>query len=428
MIRQTLPLILLALLAGCGHSSSSGSSSSSASAVAATTSTSTGPVTTSVVIPANFERVGFETLDVGAGSLVQVASETHVGTDADWTFFWPSHSQAALPPTVDFANESVVGTFLGRIGGGSHFTRVINVSRDTNSDDLHSVVREFRLGPWKPNTRILTSPFHLVRCETAVSGQGTLTVDRQTLLDFETIAAGSDSAIGAGDPTYTGGLEVFRDGAAFSAFYAQLRPSVRPPPVDFQREMVVAVLGPYIARFGNTVETLRLVHDAKSDEIRVISRVNPYRGGAAPPPATETPFQILRVTQASGPIRAELTNSVTQTPLASGTSTVYRGVGEALVIRDSASFASYWLRNIGGTAPAVDFTLNQVLIAFEPAANRTVVNVARSISLEDDELSVTVNTQLRFGAPTTGSPYSIVTTPRTFGPVTFETVDTTPRP
>jgi hypothetical protein len=428
MIRRSLPLILLALLAGCGHSSSSRASSSTASAVAATTSTSTGPVTTAAVIPANFQPVGFETLDVGSGSLVQVADEAHIGTDADWTFFWPSHSQAALPPSVDFTSESVVGTFLGQIGGGSHFTRVINVDRDTNSDDLHAVVREFRLGAWKPNTRILTSPYHLVRCATAVSGQGALTVDRQTLLDFETIAAGSDSAIGAGDPTYTGGLEVFRDGAAFNAFFAQVRPSVRPPAVDFQREMVVAVLGPYIARYGNSVETLRLVHDAKSDEIRVISRVNPYRGGAAPPPATETPFQIMRVTLASGTIRTELTNSVTQTPLASGTSTVYRGVGEALVIRDSATFATYWVRNIGGAAPAVDFAVNQVLIAFEPAANRTVVDVARSVSLEDDELSVTVNTQLRFGAPTTGSAYSIVTTPRTFGPVSFETVDTTPRP
>ncbi len=426
MVRSILPLVLCAVVAGCGQHSSS--RSSSATAVAATTSTSTGPVTTAAVIPANLELVGFETLDVGAGSLVQVAAETHIGTDADWSFFWPSHSQVAVAPSVDFTSESVVGTFMGQIGGGSHFTRVINVSRDTTSDDLHAVVREFRLGPWKPNTRILTSPFHLVRCATAVSGQGTLTVDRQTLLDFETLVAGSDSALGAGDPAYTGGLDVFRDAAAFSAFFAQIRPSVRPPAVNFQREMVVAVLGPYIARYGNSVETLRLGHDAKSDEIRVISRVNPYRGGAAPPPATETPFQILRVTLASGPVRVEQTSRVTQSPLASGTSTVYRGVGETLVVRDAATFASYWGRNIGGAAPAVDFSLHQVLIAFEPAANRTVVNVAKSVSLEDDELSVTVHTQLRFGAPTTGSPYSIVTTPRTFGPVTFETVDTTPAP
>lgn len=419
---RSLSLVLCALAVGCGQGSPS--SRTAASTIASSTSSS-GPS-----LPANLVPVSFETLDVGDGSprgYAQGAHEIHVGTDPDWAFFWPSHSQAILP-SVDFSRESVVGTFLGQIGGGSHFTRVINVSRDTNSDDLHAVVREFRLGPWKINTKNLTSPFHLVRCASAVSGQGALTVDRQTLLDFEPLVSGSDSALGAGNPAYTGGLSVFRDAASFSAFFAQVRPSARPPAVDFQREMVVAVLGPYVGSYGNSVQTLRLVHDAKSDEIRVISRVNPYRGGAAPPPATETPFQILRVTQASGTIRAEQTTSVTQTPLASGTSTLYTGGAETLVVRDAATFTSLWAARVGGAAPLVDFAVDQVLIAFEPAANRTVVSVARSVMLEDDELSVTVNTQVRFGAATTGSPYSMVTTPRSFGPVTFETVDTTPRP
>ena len=39
-----------------------------------------------------------------------------------------------------------------------------------------------------------------------------------------------------------------------------------------------------------------------SDEVRIVFRVNPYRGGAAPPPVTETPFQILRVSNPACPL------------------------------------------------------------------------------------------------------------------------------
>lgn len=198
------------------------------------------------------------------------------------------------------------------------------------------------------------------------------------------------------------------------------------PVVDFQQAMVVAVLGPYVGSFGNSVETLRILHDARSDELRVISRVNGYRGGAAPPPATETPFQLLRVVRASGPIRAERQAPVALTALAQGRTALYAGPAEALVVRDAATFATLWANRIGGAAPAVDFTQDQVLIAFESAATGATVSVARSALLEDGELSVTVNAALLFGG--SGAGYSAVTTPRTFGPVAFETIDTTPRP
>jgi hypothetical protein len=431
MIHRPLALALCLLAAGCGTNSSS---SKSASTVGASTSAgSTTPVSTTSTttpLPANFQLVGFETLDVGNDSprgVAQGAHEVHVGTDADWAFFWPSHSQAQLP-VVDFTQESVVGTFMGQMTSGVHNTRVINVSRDANSDDLHALVREFRMGAWRPQPSVLSSPFHLVRCASAVSGQGTLAVDRQANLDFEVLSAGSDSALGAGDPTYTGGLHVMRDAAALSTLYAQVLPGTRPPGIDFQTQMVVAVLGPYIPRFGNTVETLRLVHDPKTDEIRVISRVNPYRGGAAPPPATETPYQFLRVSIASGAIRPEQTTSVTQTPLASGESTLYAGGADTQIVRDAATFVALWAARIGTTPPQVDFAVDQVLIAFQPAASNTIVSVASSELLEDDELSVRVTTQLVFTLPIQSAAYSMVTTPRTFGPVSFETVDVTPRP
>ncbi|MDC3378929.1 hypothetical protein OAX78_01435 [Planctomycetota bacterium] len=246
MVRRLVPVILCVLAAAC---SNSGSSSKTASTVAPATSAATGstaatttgsitPITTSsttpvttAALPAVLQPVSFATLDEGAGSprgFAQGAHETHVATDPEWASFWPTHSNTRLP-RVDFSSDCVVGTFMGQMSGGSHTTQIVGVSRDTNSDDLHATVREFRLGAWKPNTRNLTSPFHLVTCDTAVSGQGTVTVDRQHLLDFETLAAGSDSALGANDPAYTGGLHVFRSGADFAVFYATVRPGVRPP-------------------------------------------------------------------------------------------------------------------------------------------------------------------------------------------------------
>jgi hypothetical protein len=437
MSRHTLSLLVCALAAGCSGGSRSGGATTAApvtsgSATAASTSswsfTNASPAPTP--LPPSFQLVGSDTLEAGSSSPRGVAQgdhEVHVATDTDWASFWPTHSGAVLP-AVDFSQESVVGAFLGQISGTENWTRVIHVARDLNSDDLRARVRSFRRGPWRPVVRVLTSPFHLVRVDSAVSGQGALLVDRQTQLDFEVIAAGPNSALGAGDPTYPGGLRVIRDGADFNAFFAQIQPGVRPPAVDFQREMVVAVLGPYIARFGNSVQTLRLVHDANSDVIRVLSRVNPYRGGAAPPPATETPFQVLRVSLATGSIRAESTTPWTQTPLASGWSPRYRGAADTRLVRDAATFAGLWSARIGGATPFVDFSVDQVLMAFEAPGSGRTVSVARSVMLEDEELAVTVNARGGIGAVLPEAAYSVVTTPRTYGPVGFETIDTTPRP
>jgi hypothetical protein len=425
------------LLVGCGGSRSSRTlpSSTASGATPSTSTSTTAPTTTSTPPPppppvANFQRVGWETVDVGSDSargFSQGAHEDHVATAADWPFFWMTHSSATLP-AIDFTSQSVVGTFMGQIGGGSHTTRIVNVWHDVNGDDLRALVREFRLAAWKPNTRNLTSPFHIVRCDAAVSGQGTLHVDRQTLLDFEVLTAGSDSAIGANDPTYQGGLQVFRDAASFGAFYALHQPNARPPGIDFQREMVVAVLGGYYGQFGNTVETLRLLHDPATDEIRVVSRVNPYRGGAAPPPATETPFQLLRVTPASGSIRPETRARASQTPLAAGTTRLYTGPSDTQVIRDAAAFSALWTARVGGPAPIVDFATDQVVAVFEPEVTRKRVSIPTVEVWEDDETYVVVNTTVLFGPPSTGAPYELVTTPRTDGPVQFEVIDTTPRP
>lgn len=436
-LRPASFLVLSALLiAGCGSSSPSGqpaastvaSSTSASTTTIATTTSST--VVTTPPLPAAFQAVAFETLDEGQGSprgFAQGAHEVQVATDPDWTLFWPTHNTSTRPPVIDFSQETVVGSFMAQIGGQSHFTRVIGVERDANSEDLRATVREFRLGAWKPNTRILTAPYHLVRCAVAVDGTGSLSVERQTQLDYETLLSGSDSALGANDPAYTGGLHVFRDATAFGSFFVQVRPGQRPPAFDFTNEMIVAVMGPRIPRFGNTVETRRLIHDPSTDEIRVIYRVNPYTGGAAPPRAIETPYQFLRVTRSTGTIRAEVATQVTQSAPQTGLGRSFAGTRiETHAIRSAARWASLWSSYVGGTAPTIDFSKDQVLFVIAPAASTSSVSVARSTLLEDDELAVTIHTQL---AGATRDPrFEFVTVPRSEGPIGFETVDVTPRP
>ncbi|MGE0706929.1 MAG: hypothetical protein AB7N76_02940 [Planctomycetota bacterium] len=441
MKQRTLTLTLCLLVAGCGGSSgprgaaSSAAPATSATATGTTSATAAAPPSTAPVpsaapaLPANFQPVTFQTLEQGDGSLRGSlgAHEVQVGTDAEWAAFWPTHSQGRQP-SVDFSREAVVGTFMGQLGGQSHFTRILGVERDANGDDLRVLVREFRLAPWKPNTRILTAPFQLVRCDTRVSGTGALGVRRQALLDFEPLLAGPDAALGANDPTYKGGLRVARDAAELSALYAQIVPNVRPPGVDFSNSMVVAILGPYVPSFGNSVEALRIVADPAQNELRVLSRVNPYRGGAAPPPATETPYLFLRVARAGGTIRAERSASATLTPRSAGVTTLYTGPGEDLLVRDAASFQALWAAQIGGAAPRVDFSQDQVLVALRPAnTGITTLEVERAALLEDDELSVVVATQ-SFGRPAPGGRYAVATTLRTHGAARWETVDRTPPP
>lgn len=435
-LRPASLLVLSALLiAGCGSSSSSQptastvASSTSASTTSVATTTS-GTTVTTPPLPAAFQTVAFETLEEGQGSprgFAQGAHEVQVATDADWTLFWPTHNTSTRPPRIDFSQETVIGSFMAQLGGQSHFTQVIGVERDTNSEDLRATVREFRLGAWKPNTRILTAPYHLVRCATAVDGTGTLSVERQTQLDYETFFSGSDSALGANDPAYTGGLHVLRDATAFATFLAQVRPGQRPPAFDFTNEMIVAVMGPRIPSFGNSVETRRLIHDLRTDQIRVIYRVNPYSGGAAPPRAIETPYQFLRVTRATGTIRAEVAAPVTQSAPQAGLGRLFTGTQiETRAIRSATAFATLWSSYVGGTPPTVDFSKDQVLFVIAPAGSSSSVTVARTTLLEDDELAVTIHTQLT--GPTRDPRFEFVTVPRSEGPIGFETIDVTPRP
>ena len=99
-----------------------------------------------------------------------------------------------------------------------------------------------------------------------------------------------------------------------------------------------------------------------------------------------------------------------------------------MLIRDGAAFSALWGARIGGNTPRIDFTRYQVVVAFEAASSGKTVSVAKVTGLEDDELAVTIHTRLSFAGGSGAAPYSLVTVPLTTGPVSFETIDVTPRP
>jgi hypothetical protein len=395
------------------------------------------PVTTST--PAYtpvFAAVDFSPLDRGAGTPTTTAYGAYeeLFTDATAFYaFWTAHTPALTMPIIDFSKECVLGAFLGFMSGGSHTTEVIAVEGEAQGQGVRAVIREFRLAPWKPNTKQLTSPFHVVRCATTVAAGAPVLVRRQHLLDFEKIESGSLSAIGANDPTYQGELVLIDNKTDLADFYARHNPGGGIPIVDFADSLVVAVLGGFQGSFGHSVETRRVLFDEQTGEMRVLSRVNGYRGGAAPPPVTESPYQILRVARvAATSIRSEQATRLLTAGLALGQQCQYAGAAENLVIRDAATFAALWSARIGGPLPTVDFQHEQVVAVFsgQHSSGGFGISVSTVQQFEDGELDIRVSTMMPFGNSTTvmTSPFQMVTMPRTYGPCAFEVIDDTPRP
>ncbi len=76
--------------------------------------------------------------------------------------------------------------------------------------------------------------------------------------------------------------------------------SVAPPPVDFSAEMIVAVFAGGRSTSGYEVEITEVV--AIDGELRVTYRERRPPGGAIVLPALTSPFHIIRLPRAEGPV------------------------------------------------------------------------------------------------------------------------------
>lgn len=375
----------------------------------------------------------FGTIAQGDTSGVTSPRDELVTDPTAWDRLWNLHTNYGSPaPRMAWATHAVVATFAGTKPTKGYSTEVVRIERDINSGDVHATVREFALGDWHRPVAIPSQPYHMVGVPRPPAG-ARLHVHRQQGLDFTTIQEGSQSLIGMNDPTYKGDLFVFRTARDFASFWA-LHSTDPLPQVNFASEMVVAVLAGFRPSFGNSVETRRLVYDQDGDEIRIDFVVHPYAGGAAPPPATETPFQILRVARtASGQVREEIRVTLPQNDVADGAQATYTN-RDVLVVRDQATYDSYVASFLGGAVPVSrpDFAKEQVIFAFLGTMSSTAwtVAVARVDLLETGELDIEVHYAAPFGRPmaTPTSPFQVVRVPRTTGLFSARFVDVTPRP
>jgi hypothetical protein len=378
----------------------------------------------------------FRTIVRGESSIIATESAAIATTAPQWDLLWQSHAGPSAPPAVGFPLEAAVGVFAGPARGPEALYEVVRIDRDTVTGDLRATARLFEKGAWRAATTA-AAPYHLVATPApAGAARPAVRVEKELRLDFETLDSGAHSAIGAADPQYRGELLLIEDAPALASFWALHEPGARPPQVDFSSEMVVAVLAGFIPRFGNTVETRRIVCDPAAQELRVDHVVHPYRGGARPPQVDETPFQILRVARAPARlVRAELRAPLPVSSTASSDQSLYTGTLDLRVARDQASFDALVAARLGAggyTGKTPDFSREQAIFAFsgQRTSGGHMITVARAEVLEKGELEVLVHTQMPFGPATTvmTSPFEIAVIPLTHGPVAFRVDDITPRP
>ena len=100
-------------------------------------------------------------------------------------------------------------------------------------------------------------------------------------------------------------------------------------------------------------------------------------------------------------------------------------VATAIVVRDQATLGTIVGTLLpAGTAPVIDFSKEQAIVALGGAAQVTI-EVAGVDLLEAGEIEVAVHTVLAGSAT---SPFQVVAVPLTFGPAQVTVVDATPHP
>ncbi|GIW71921.1 MAG: hypothetical protein KatS3mg102_1463 [Planctomycetota bacterium] len=383
--------------------------------------------------PAALGGLDFASIAQGEQSGITSPREELITDPIAFDAVWNQHTNNTSPaPRFNFHDYAIVGIFLGARPSPGYAVEVVRVALDAARTELHVTVREFAPGSWRRRVAVPTAPFDIVSIPRPPAG-AKLVVHHQRRLDFEVLHEGAHSNIGAGDPAYQGELLAFGDLLSFDAFW-QRHTSDPIPAVDFSQEMVVAVLGGYFPDAGHRVATHRLIDDPQRGVVRVDYAIERQVGGAPPPQQSETPFQILRVSRAWRPVRAEQRVDLSIEELDSGQQAAYQGAQPAVeVVRDAQGYDALYAGYIG-TPPLqpLDPATQQAVFAMlgvQPSGGYSI-RLARAQLLEDGELELWIETSRPTGpaASVLTSPYQVARLARTWGPVSFQLVDVTPRP
>ena len=112
------------------------------------------------IAPMSAQTPSFTTIAKGDASGLQEAKQVTIRTAAEWKALWKDHAPTEKMPAVDFANNMVVGIFLGSRPSAGHAVEIVNV----RTEDKDVVVEYVQKQPGRGTmaAQILTEPFHLV--------------------------------------------------------------------------------------------------------------------------------------------------------------------------------------------------------------------------------------------------------------------------
>jgi PrcB C-terminal len=115
-------------------------------------------------------KVNFRTIARGANSGYPTASQMVIDNPEEWADVWQQHTSDFIPPPpipdVDFADDQVVGVFMGEKRTGGYSVEILSVqTKSSEQKDLASLVITVAYHQPKPGDivpEVITHPYHII--------------------------------------------------------------------------------------------------------------------------------------------------------------------------------------------------------------------------------------------------------------------------
>lgn len=188
-------------------------------------------------LPKSGEAVSFQTVLQSAFSGVKERRQVVVKDATAWAALWAEHSRNTPTPQplpdVDFSKKMVLGVFIGDFSNGCMSASVVRTGARDGKLVVEYEERDFTAVAIC--VAAVTQPMHLVTVDKIDAPVEFVKVNTQ-LVDFRTL--GQDTRTQITTPRKL----VIRDSAAWEQLWKEAAGSdVKPPAVDFSKEMVIGV-------------------------------------------------------------------------------------------------------------------------------------------------------------------------------------------
>ncbi|MBI3911589.1 MAG: protease complex subunit PrcB family protein [Armatimonadetes bacterium] len=303
------------------------------------------------VWPAGATQVRFRTLAQGQYSAVGKAGRQVIREARAFPKLWANLRQRGAAPRVDFRREMVVAVFTGERPTAGHRVEITRIEQE--GQDLVVHVRRQSPPTDAIVAQVITAPFHVVAVPRVtgrvrfVEAQGVQ--EETTTMQPRTLARGFHSGITERR------LLVVNTSAQWRALWREHTASVAPPPsvpaVDYEREMVLAVLMGEQRTGGYAVE-IAAVRAGRQEVCVVVRETRPEPGQPVTQALTQ-PFHFVAVPRSSLPVRFLVTPSqaeVESRDLGRGDQSAIRD-RLLTVIRTPAAWQGFWRRHTAGVEP-----------------------------------------------------------------------------